>query len=250
MRKAIAICLSSIIICGIFAADMTGVYNTWLGYIAGINADGNRTTVQGAGAGGEASGLVRTDLIGAAAGAYATNLTDCVGIGFRALQGAADMGDVVAIGTDVLRGASNVHHAVFIGSGVSYDPQVHYNGAVDLNGKFLVHGGRAIIRNQFGVDLFHYADGRMTLTPGDNEERQIFFNVTKVAGTPAFTNSIVSVVNSNIGGVSEEISDIWAYLSYNLAERLANCESQITELNAALAAATDRIAALEAKLTN
>ena len=90
----------------------------------------------------------------------------------------------------------------------------------------------------------------MTLTPGDNEERQIFFNVTKVAGTPAFTNSIVSVVNSNLGEVSKEISDIWAYLSYNLAERLANCESQITELNAALAAATDRIAQLEAKLTN
>ena len=84
---------------GANAADMTGDFNTWLGYIAGINSDGERSTVQGAGAGGEATGLIRTDLIGAAAGAYSSHLTDCVGIGYRALRGASDMSEVVAIGT-------------------------------------------------------------------------------------------------------------------------------------------------------
>ena len=85
------------------AADMSGDFDTWLGYIAGINADGDRTTVQGAGAGGEATGLIRTDLIGAAAGAYSSNLTDCVGIGYRALRNASDMREVVAIGSGALR---------------------------------------------------------------------------------------------------------------------------------------------------
>ena len=114
MRKVIAICLASVTVCGVFAADMTGEYNTWLGYIAGINADGNRTTVQGAGAGGEAKNLVRTDLIGAAAGAYSSNLTDCVGIGFRSLLNASDMQSVVAVGTDALTNKKGLVKATWL----------------------------------------------------------------------------------------------------------------------------------------
>ena len=99
---------------GANAADMTGDFNTWLGYIAGINADGNRTTVQGAGAGGEATGLIRTDIIGAAAGAYSTNLTDCVAIGYRALRGASDMSDVVAIGSGAFSNRTGLTKATWL----------------------------------------------------------------------------------------------------------------------------------------
>ena len=151
MRKAIAICLTSIIICGIFAADMTGQYNTWLGYIAGINADGNRTTVQGAGAGGEASGLVRTDLVGAAAGAYATNLTDCVGIGFRSLLYAADMQSVVAIGTDALTNRKGLAKATWINGQF---------GAFGQNDSFWIKANP----NQADTNApIHYANGVLSL---------------------------------------------------------------------------------------
>lgn len=110
--KIAAVCVAGAL--AAIAADMTGDYNTWLGYIAGINADGERTTVQGAGAGGEATGLVRTDLIGAAAGAYASNLYDCVGIGYRALRGTSDMSEVVAIGTGAFTNRTGLSRAIYI----------------------------------------------------------------------------------------------------------------------------------------
>ena len=236
--------------CSLHAADMSGDFNTWLGYIAGINADGNRSTVMGAGAGGEAKNLVRTDFMGAAAGAYAANLTDCIGIGFRSLMNASNMSDVVAIGTDALKGAANVSGAVFIGSNVTYDPDGYYDSAVDINGKFIVHGGSAIIRNHFGVDLFHYANGRMTLIPGDNEEREIFFNVTRISGPPAFSNALAAVVNSDYNEIKEAVLDLQAYRAYYLTEQIATFENQIAKLTTALTAATNRIAQLEAKIGN
>jgi hypothetical protein len=110
--KIAAVCVAGTL--AAIAADMTGDYNTWLGYIAGINADGERTTVQGAGAGGEATGLIRTDLIGAAAGAYASNLYDCVGIGYRALRGSADMSEVVAIGAGAFTNKTGLSKATWL----------------------------------------------------------------------------------------------------------------------------------------
>ena len=98
----------------IYAADMTGNFNTWLGYIAGINSDGERSTVQGAGAGGEATGLIRSDLIGAASGVYSSNLTDCVGIGYRALRGASDMSEVVAIGSGAFSNRTGLTKATWL----------------------------------------------------------------------------------------------------------------------------------------
>ena len=96
------------------AAEMSGDFNAWLGYLSGINADGNRSTMQGAGAGGEASEIVRTDFIGAAAGAYATNLTDCVGVGYRALRNAQNMQNVVAIGAGALTNRSGMTWATWL----------------------------------------------------------------------------------------------------------------------------------------
>ena len=133
------------------AADMSGDFNTWLGYIAGINADGERSTVQGAGAGGEATGLIRTDLIGAAAGAYSTNLTDCVGIGYRALRGSADMSEVVAIGAG------------------AFSNKVGLSKATWLNGHFAAFGQNNTFwikanPNQADTNApIHYANGVLSL---------------------------------------------------------------------------------------
>ena len=136
---------------GANAADMSGDFNTWLGYIAGINADGDRTTVQGAGAGGEATGLIRTDLIGAAAGAYSSNLTDCVGIGYRALRNASDMREVVAIGTGAFTNRTGLTRATYI------------------NGQFVAYGQNntfAVKANRNTPDTnapIYYADGVLNL---------------------------------------------------------------------------------------
>ena len=139
MRPAVLFALCSVLCCGVFAADMTGNYNTWLGYIAGINASGNRTTLQGAGAGGEAKNLVRTDLIGAASGAYSADIADCVGIGFGALSYSSNISSSVAIGTSSMSGATNVSGSVFVGPYAVCHSGVHYDGAVDINDCEKVH---------------------------------------------------------------------------------------------------------------
>ncbi len=87
-------------------ADIEGDYNTWLGYLAGEDASGNRTTVQGAGAGGGAEDLYRTDLIGAASGVYGVRFYDTVGIGYRALRYSCDVSNTVAIGSHAFEGVS------------------------------------------------------------------------------------------------------------------------------------------------
>lgn len=114
MNRKIPLVFSALMFGGIFAADMTGYYNTWLGYIAGINADGERSTMQGAGAGGEATGIIRTDYVGAAAGAYSSNMVDCVGMGYRALRNAANMTNVVAIGTGAFTNRVGLSNATWL----------------------------------------------------------------------------------------------------------------------------------------
>lgn len=84
------------------AADFSGTYGVWLGYLAGINATGDRAAFVGSGAGGEAEDVNRTAFVGAAAGAYSSHIEDCVGIGYRALRGSYDMTRVVAIGSYAL----------------------------------------------------------------------------------------------------------------------------------------------------
>ena len=103
MKKAIT--ASAILFAALIAyATMTGDLNTWLGYMAGEDASGNRTTVQGAGAGGGAGDLLRTELIGAASGVYGYGIYDTVGIGYRALRHSTGMTNVVAIGAHALEG--------------------------------------------------------------------------------------------------------------------------------------------------
>ncbi|MBO5705594.1 MAG: hypothetical protein J6S05_01090 [Bacteroidaceae bacterium] len=141
--------------CSLHAADMSGDFNTWLGYIAGINADGNRSTVMGAGAGGEATGIVRTDFMGAAAGAYSSNLTDCIGIGFRSLMNSSDMSEVVAIGTDAFTNRTGLTKATWInGQFVAYGQ----------NNTFAIRAKRETPETNAPI---YYADGVLNLNAAE-----------------------------------------------------------------------------------
>lgn len=119
--------------CACACADIAGNYNTWMGYLAGLNATGERTTVQGAGAGGEANGMNRTSFIGAAAGAYSVGATDCVGIGYHALRGSQNCTRCVAIGSNALKDAVGATDCVAIGSNARRFAGDE-TGFVDING--------------------------------------------------------------------------------------------------------------------
>ena len=107
MKKAITI--SAVLCAAILAyATVTGEYNTWFGYFAGEDASGNRATVFGAGAGGGAQEIYRTDLIGAAAGVGGCRFRDTVAIGYRALRDSMDMSNTVAIGSHALEGVGGM----------------------------------------------------------------------------------------------------------------------------------------------
>ena len=107
MKKAITI--SAVLCAAILAyATVTGEYNTWFGFLAGEDASGNRATVFGAGAGGGAQDIYRTDLIGAAAGVGGYRFRDTVAIGYRALRDSMDMSNTVAIGSHALEGVGGM----------------------------------------------------------------------------------------------------------------------------------------------
>jgi len=114
MKRCKITSLCAMLALAVTAANMEGNYNTWLGYLAGLNSSGTRTTLQGAGAGGEADELRHTDLIGAVAGVRSYGLEDCVGIGFAALAYSTNMNGVVAIGKNALRNRSNLTKATWI----------------------------------------------------------------------------------------------------------------------------------------
>ena len=124
-------------------ADIEGDYNTWLGYLAGESASGNRTTVQGAGAGGGAQDLYRTDLIGAASGVYGVRFYDTVGIGYRALRYSCDVSNTVAIGSHAFEGVSmgGITDATWINGHFVVNPP-KYNGSwwQQTPGEFYITG--------------------------------------------------------------------------------------------------------------
>lgn len=168
MNRKIPLVFSALLFGGIFAADMTGNYNTWLGYIAGINADGERSTMQGAGAGGEATGIIRTDYVGAAAGAYSSNMVDCVGMGYRALRGASDMSEVVAIGAGALTNRTGLTKATWVNGQFA---------AFAQNNSFWVKANPATADTNAPI---HYANGVLSLNA---DEVRINGETTSGGGT-------------------------------------------------------------------
>ena len=138
-----------------YAADMEGDFNTWLGYLSGMNADGDRSTFMGAGAGGEATGIIRSDVMGAAAGAYATNLTDCIGMGYRALRGSSDMSEVVAIGVGAFTNRTGLTKATWINGQFA---------AFGQNNSFWIKANPNISDTNAPI---HYANGVLSLNAGE-----------------------------------------------------------------------------------
>lgn len=151
-------CLLAATLATIYAADMEGIYNSWLGYLAGVNASGHRTILLGAGAGGEAQDVARSEFLGAAAGAHSSNLVDCVGIGFGALVNSTNMRRVVAIGVGALAGMNSISNTtkinnhfyastqddeLYIGVGGGRPPVIHY-----FNGDLTFPGARVFLEAQ------------------------------------------------------------------------------------------------------
>ncbi len=149
MKKAIT--TSAILLAATLAyATVTGDYNTWFGYLAGEDASGNRATVFGAGAGGGAQDIYRTDLIGAAAGVYGYRFHDSVGIGYRALRYSSDVTNTVAIGSHALEGVNmgGITDATWInGHFVANPPK--YNGSwwQQTPGEFYITGDATLTNN-------------------------------------------------------------------------------------------------------
>lgn len=216
MKRILLIPVFAIVVGGVFAADMVGDYNTWLGYIAGINAEGDRTTLQGAGAGGEAQSIVRTTLVGAAAGTYTKGLTDCVGIGYRALRNAQDMEGVVAIGRDAFADKSNLKDATWINGHVVID-----------EGGFYIAPDRSyhvITGSKDGSDVSIIAKAQINILAGD-------------------------AVKLRAGKTDLDLVDLISDLN-SLKSFKSAAEAKIEDLTSVLIAATNRIAQLEAKVGN
>ena len=113
MRFAISIfvfCMSAYVL----GAEMSGDLNAWLGHLAGMNADGDRTTLMGAGAGGQGGGLSAASFVGAASGAYATNVHHSVALGYHSLRKASGINNVVAIGSGAFSNRTDLVNATWI----------------------------------------------------------------------------------------------------------------------------------------
>lgn len=137
----------------LYAAEtITGDYNTSLGYLAGTEAYGERMTVMGAGAGGKAESVTRTDFFGAACGTFSKNITDSVGMGYRALRYCTNMNNVVGIGAHAFEGRSDVSDATWI------------------NGQFYAEGGTFWIKPDPTIAdenaPIYYSGGNLYLNAG------------------------------------------------------------------------------------
>ncbi len=149
MKKAITI--SAVLCAAILAyATVTGEYNTWFGFLAGEDASGNRATVFGAGAGGGAQDIYRTDLIGAAAGVGGYRFFDTVAIGYRALRDSSDVTNTVAIGSYALAGVNmgGIADATWINGHFVVNPP-KYNGSwwQQTQGEFYITGDATLTNN-------------------------------------------------------------------------------------------------------
>lgn len=137
---------------GAYAANpIDGSYNTSLGWLAGLNANGEKATAIGAAAAVEATGIDRTDFFGTGAGSYSDGLTDCVGLGFRSLAFGTNMNCVVGIGRDAFVGRKGLSKATWLnGQFVAYGQ----------NNSFLLKGNPNIADTNAPI---RYADGVLTL---------------------------------------------------------------------------------------
>jgi len=148
MRKLAFIAVASAAFVAL--ADVFGNYNTWLGYLAGDNANGNRVTYMGAGAGGESQDILRSCYMGAAAGAYSYNVKDSVALGYRALYQSSSVSNCVAIGQHALANLSmgDVVDATWInGHFVANPPRWDGSSNQQTFGEFYITGDKSLTNN-------------------------------------------------------------------------------------------------------
>ena len=151
MKKIFTIAVFGMVLGAYAANPIDGSYNTSLGWLAGLNANGEKATAVGAAAAVEATGITRTDFVGAGAGSYSDGLTDCVGIGFRSLAFGTNMNSVVGIGRDAFLGRKGLSKATWLnGRFVAYGQ----------NNSFLLKGNPNIADTNAPI---RYADGVLTL---------------------------------------------------------------------------------------
>ena len=240
MKKTTAIAALALGIAAL--ADIEGEYNTWLGYLAGEDASGNRTTVQGAGAGGGAEDLYRTDLIGAASGVYGTRFYDTVGIGYRALRYSCDVSNTVAIGSHAFEGVSmgGITDATWInGHFVANPPK--YNGSwwQQTPGEFYITGDASKTNSLAPI----WYDGTNLhlrgYSPGGNADRaetygtatrwtDAYGNVWSVSNTWAASSESVQFGSWNIANSEFDLWKIYFLVNGIPAEGYANNPATLT----------------------
>ena len=240
MKKTTAIAALALGIAAL--ADIEGEYNTWLGYLAGEDASGNRTTVQGAGAGGGAEDLYRTDLIGAASGVYGTRFYDTVGIGYRALRYSCDVSNTVAIGSHAFEGVSmgGITDATWInGHFVANPPK--YNGSwwQQTPGEFYITGDASKTNSLAPI----WYDGTNLhlrgYSPGGNADRaetygtatrwtDAYGNVWSVSNTWAASSESVQFGSWNIANSEFDLWKIYFLVNGVPAEGYANNPATLT----------------------
>ena len=203
------------------SSQVSGDYNTSLGYMAGLDASGNRATFMGAGSGGEASNIRRTDYMGAAAGTFSRNVQDSVGMGYRAMRYASGMSNVVAIGSHQLEGRTNVTDTTSIngqfyasgqdgrmyikthpGMADANAPIYYANGNLYLNAAQIVTSGGGVISGG-GEEAATTYDWYVSADAGsdsfDGKTVNTAFKTLDKALTSATTNEVVCVLAGTYG---------------------------------------------------
>jgi hypothetical protein len=241
MKKTIA--TTAIAFAALLAyATITGEYNTWLGYLAGDGATGDRVTVQGAGAGGGAQDLYRTDFIGAAAGVYSYRIFDTVGIGYRALRYSSDVSNTVAIGSHALEGVNmgGITDATWINGHFVVNPPV-YNGSwwQQTPGEFYITGDASKTNSLAPI----WYDGTNLhlrgYSPGGNADRaetygtatrwtDAYGNVWSVSNTWAASSESVQFGSWNIANSEFDLWKIYFLVNGVPAEGYANNPATLT----------------------
>ena len=244
MKKAIT--TSAILFAALLAyATITGNYNTWFGYIAGEEASGDRATVFGAGAGGGAQDMYRTDLIGAAAGVDSYRLYDTVGIGYRALRDSMDISNTVAIGSHALEaigGMGATYNATWInGHFVANPPRYDADNGVwtQTPGEFYVTGDASKTN---GLAPIWYDGTTLHLrgySPGGNADRaetygtatrwtDAYGNVWSVSNVWVSTSESVQFGSWDIAISDADLWKIYFHANGELAEGYANNPNGLT----------------------
>ena len=276
MKKIVLFSLAAAALAAMAAYTINGSYNSTFGYLTGQDASGNYVSAFGAGAAGYSTGSTRATFVGAASGVSAYYPTDCVGIGYRTLRTSSNCTECVAIGSGAMSGARSCQHCVAIGPDVTIDWSYRYN-LVSINNQVIAFPGYMALHPQplvneqdEGLDsVSHTSDWRYyddngnrpaiefrTVNDGTTDRTILSFNADEVV----ISNSslrIEHVAHADSAQSAEYAGNsghsVSAEYSYGLQDggtlnvvSGADILSRIAALEAALVAATNRIAILEA----